>query len=57
MNILEAPKAKEKFEIYHKVSCKSNYVIYLLECLPCKIQFVRKSETPVYSILKIIKVA
>ena len=29
---------KEKFNICHKVSCKSNYVIYLLECLICRIQ-------------------
>ena len=37
---------KGKFNIYHKVSCKSNYVNYLLECLPCKIQYVGKPETP-----------
>ena len=36
---------KEKFNIYHKVSCKSNYVIHLLECLLYKIQYVGKSET------------
>ena len=34
----------EKLNIYHKVSCKSS--CYLLECLPCKMQYVRKSETP-----------
>ena len=39
---------KEKFNIYHKVSCKSKYVIYLLEYLLCKIQYVRKSEIPFY---------
>ena len=44
-NIWKHPK-KEKFNIYHKVSCKSNYVIYLFECLPCKIQYVGKPETP-----------
>ena len=38
-------QTKEKFNMYHKVSCKSNYVIYLLECLRCKIQYVGKSET------------
>ena len=42
----ESTQTKEKFNIYHKVSCKSNYVIYLLECLLCKIQYVGKSETP-----------
>ena len=42
----ESIQAKEKFNIYHKISCKSNYVIHLLECLLCKIQYVGKSETP-----------
>ena len=42
----ESIQTKEKFNIYHKISCKSNYVIYLLECLLSKIQYVRKSETP-----------
>ena len=44
--IFASTQTKEKFTIYHKVSCKSNYVIYLLECLLCKIQYVRKLETP-----------
>ena len=39
-------KTKEKCNIYHKIFCKSYYVIYLLECLLCKIQYVRMSETP-----------
>ena len=41
----ESIQTKEKFNIYHKISCKNNYVIYLLECLLSKIQYVRKSET------------
>ena len=28
------------------MSCKSNHVIYLLDCLPCKTQYVGKTETP-----------
>ena len=32
-------------EIFHNLNCKSKYVIYLLECTKCKIQYVRKSET------------
>ena len=44
--IFESTQTKEKFDIYHKVSCKSNYVIYLLQCLLCKIEYVGKSETP-----------
>ena len=31
---------------YHKISCKGNYVIYLLECLICKTQYIGKTETP-----------
>ena len=33
------------FQIYHNLDCKSKYVIYLLECTKCKIQYVRKTET------------
>ena len=29
----KSAQAKEKFNIYHKISCKRKYVIYLLECL------------------------
>ena len=47
-SILKHPK-KETFNIYHKVSCKNNYVIYLLECLLCKMQYIRKSKTPVHT--------
>ena len=33
------------FHIYHNLNCKSKYVIYLLECTKCKIQYVEKAET------------
>ena len=33
------------FKIYHNLSCKSKYVIYLMECTKCKIQYVGKTET------------
>ena len=33
------------FHIYHNVKCKSKYVIYLLECTRCKMQYVGKDET------------
>ena len=33
------------FQIYHNLNCKSKYVIYLLECTKCKIQYVGKAET------------
>ena len=44
----ESIQTKQKFNIYSKISCKSNYVIYLLECLLCKMQYIGKSETPFY---------
>ena len=36
---------QEKINMYHKVSCKSNYVIYLLKFLLTKKQYVGKSKT------------
>ena len=44
-NIWKHPN-KIKTQLYHKVPCKSNYVVYLLEFLFCKIQYVEKLETP-----------
>ena len=38
-------QTRETFTILHQVTCHSNYVIYLLECSLCKIQYVGKSET------------
>ena len=46
--LFESIQAKEKLNTYHKISCKINYVIYLLDCLSCEIQYVGKSETPFY---------
>ena len=37
-------QTRETFTIFHQVTCHSNYVIYLLECIMCKIQYVGKSE-------------
>ena len=33
------------FTIFHQFTCHGNYVIYLLECIMCKIQYVGKPET------------
>ena len=41
----QSVQTKETFDIYHDVNCKSKYVIYLLECKLCKVQYVGKSET------------
>ena len=39
-------QTKKTFNIFHKLTCKSQYVIYLIECILYKIQYVGKSETP-----------
>ena len=36
---------RKTYEICHEINCNSKYVIYLLECTKCKIQYVGKSET------------
>ena len=38
-------QTRKTFTIFHQVTCHSNYVIYLLECIMCKIQYVGKCET------------
>ena len=37
-------QTRETFTIFHQITCHSNYVIYLLECIMCKIQYVEKPE-------------
>ena len=44
-NYIYQPTKKKKFKIYDKVNCKSEYVIYLMECALCNKQYVRKVET------------
>ena len=39
-------QTKRTFNIFHKLTCQSQYVIYLMECILCKIQYVGKFETP-----------
>ena len=39
-------QTNKTFKTYHRVNCKSSFVIYLLECYICNIQYVGKSETP-----------
>ena len=33
------------FTIFYQVNCKSDFVIYLLECKKCNIQYIGKAET------------
>lgn len=39
-------QTKQTFKIYHNLNCRSDFVIYLLECRRCKIQYIGKSEPP-----------
>ena len=38
-------KHSNQRDFFRQVTCHSNYVIYLLECVMCKIQYFGKSET------------
>ena len=44
-NTFMSQQAKRTFKIFFNLNCKSEYVIYLLECILCKIQYVAKTET------------
>ena len=35
----------QTFKIFHNTNCRSKYIIYLLQCTICHIQYVGKSET------------
>ena len=37
---------QRKYKIYNKTTCKSSWLIYLMECTLCKKQYIGKSETP-----------
>ena len=39
-------QAKTTFKIFHKLNCKSSFVIYSMECTLCKKLYVGKAETP-----------
>ena len=44
-NHFKSNETIRKFRIFQKTTCKSNFIIYLLECELCKIQEVGKAET------------
>ena len=33
--------------MFHKINCKSSFLIYLMEYTLCKIQYIEKAETPI----------
>ena len=38
-------QTQQLYTIFHKLNCKSKFIIYLMECALCKIQYVGKAET------------
>ena len=45
-NEFKSHVTKEKFNIHHRVNCRSRFIVYLLDCMRCKMQYVGKSEWP-----------
>ena len=43
---LQSYRTKETFQIFHNLTCKSENLIYLLQCRICQLQYVGKSGTP-----------
>ena len=43
-NHFMSTSTKQTFKIHHRLNCRSKFVIYLLECKRCSIQYVGKSE-------------
>ena len=41
----KSQQTNKSYKIFHEVNCSSAYVIYLMECTLCKIQYIGKSET------------
>ena len=36
---------QQLYTIFHKLNCKSKFIIYLIECVLCKVQYIGKAET------------
>ena len=45
INTFRSNQAKRVFNIYYIIMCKSQWIIYLQECILCNIQHIGKSET------------
>ena len=48
----KSQKTSKTWKIFHNTNCKTEYVIYLLECIICNLQYVRKNKTPFNSRFK-----
>ena len=42
---IEQQTNKQNLKIFHNTNCKTEYAIYLMECIICNLQYVRKHET------------
>ena len=38
-------QTQQLYTIFHKLNCKSKFIIYLMECASCRVQYVGKAET------------
>ena len=38
-------QTQQLYTIFHKLNCKSKFIIYFMEYASCKVQYVRKAET------------
>ena len=47
-------QTKQTFNIFFNLNCKSEYIIYPMECILCKTQYLRKAETAFNLILNIL---
>lgn len=45
-NTITSTVNNKTFKIYHTTNCKSTNIIYVMECIKCRIQYVGKSEPP-----------
>ena len=44
-NTFTSHRTDKTFKIFHQLNCKSSYLIYLLQCRICQLQYAGKSET------------
>ena len=44
-NVFKSYKTGKTYKIFHQLTCKSQAIIYLLQCRICFIQYVGKSKT------------
>ena len=45
MTTFKSTQTRKAITIFYQVICHGNYIIYLLECVMCKIQYLGRSET------------